>query len=134
MACATFQHTNFGVSEFRDTSIGLKVKGLSYDLRCKTLHKISFIKRDAHTAPYMHNGNFEELQNVLEFYEDILSGISQNPLVPNHDLVKFAYKIDIKVKDMGLIISFFNSLNNEDFDRSIPNSVPSKLSVGVHIY
>jgi cytochrome c peroxidase len=31
---------------------------------------------------------------------------------------------------MGSIISFFNTLNNDDFDRRIPQSVVSNLSVG----
>jgi cytochrome c peroxidase len=78
----------------------------------------------------MHNGKFNELKDVLEFYEDISSGNSQNPLVANKDLDPLIKRIDSKVKDMGLIISFFNTLNNYDFDRGIPESVPSNLSVG----
>jgi|TARA_B110000046_G_C12633623_1_gene249738 cytochrome c peroxidase len=34
----------------------------------------------------MHNGKFNKLKDVLEFYEDISSGNSQSPLVSNEDL------------------------------------------------
>ena len=78
----------------------------------------------------MHNGKFNKLKDVLEFYEDISSGNSQSPLVSNEDLDTWIKRIDIKVKNMGSIISFFNTLNNDDFDRRIPQSVVSNLSVG----
>lgn len=99
----------------------------TYGFRTPTLRNLRF------TAPYMHNGKFKELQDVLEFYEDISSGNSQNPLVSNEEMDPLIKKIDIKVKDMGSIISFFNSLNNDDFDKSIPESVPSNLPVGGNI-
>lgn len=99
----------------------------TYGFRTPTLRNLRF------TAPYMHNGKFKELQDVLEFYEDISSGNSQNPLVSNEEMDPLIKKIDIKVKDMGSIISFFNSLNNDDFDKSIPERVPSNLPVGGEI-
>lgn len=86
------------------------------------------------TAPYMHNGKFNDLQGVLEFYEDISTGQSINPNVLDKEMDSLAEKITIKVKDMSLIISFFNSLNSTNFDKEIPSSVPSKLPVGGNIH
>jgi len=86
------------------------------------------------TAPYMHNGKFNDLKEVLEFYEDISTGQSINPNVLDKEMDSLAEKIKIKVKDMSLIFSFFNSLNSTNFDREIPSSVPSKLPVGGNIH
>ena len=99
----------------------------TYAFRTPSLRNLRY------TAPYMHNGKLKELKDVLEFYEDISSGISKNPHVPNEKIDSLARKIKIKVKDMGSIISFFNSLNDVDFDKEIPERVPSNLPVGGNI-
>lgn len=100
----------------------------TFTFRTPSLRNLRF------TAPYMHNGKFDDLQEVLEFYEDISSGHSINPNVPNKAMDSLTEKISIKVKDMSLIISFFNSLNSTNFDKEIPSSVPSKLPIGGNIH
>ncbi len=35
---------------------------------------------------------------------------------------------------MSLIISFLNTLNDDDFDKTIPQKVPSGLAVGGNIH
>lgn len=99
----------------------------SYGFRTPSLRNLRY------TAPYMHNGKLKTLLQVLEFYEDIASGHSKNPLIPNHKLDTLTKAINLKVKDMSTIISFFNTLNSEDFDKKIPLSVPSGLAVGGNI-
>ena len=86
------------------------------------------------TAPYMHNGSFKTLKSVLEFYEDISFGKSQNPLVPKTKLDPLVDELDLSVKEMGPIISFLNTLNDSNFDKDIPESVPSGLPVGGNIH
>ncbi len=81
------------------------------------------------TAPYMHNGSLSSLLKVLEFYEDISSGRSKNKNVPDKALDSLVKKIIIKVKDMSFISSFLNTLNDTNFDATMPDSVPSGLSV-----
>jgi cytochrome c peroxidase len=100
----------------------------TYGFRTPTLRNLRF------TAPYMHNGKLKTLLQVLEFYEDIASGNSKNPKVSNHQLDSLTKDINIKVKDMSSIISFFNTLNDENFDKSIPLNVPSNLPVGGNIH
>lgn len=100
----------------------------TYGFRTPTLRNLRY------TAPYMHNGQFKELKDVLEFYEDVSAGKSKNPHVSDTDLDPLVQKINIKVKDMGAIISFFNSLNDVDFDKEIPERVPSNLQVGGNIH
>ena len=96
----------------------------NYGFRTPTLRNLR------HTAPYMHNGTFGTLLEVLEFYEDISTGKSQNALIQDAQIDSLASKIRLRVKDMSLIISFFNTLNSENYDKEIPQQVPSGLHVG----
>ena len=82
------------------------------------------------TAPYMHNGNLKTLKSVLEFYEDISFGKTPNPMISKDQLDPLVDELDLAVKDMGPIISFLNTLNDTDFDKEVPESVPSGLPVG----
>ncbi len=105
--------------DFLDTGIDS-----TYAFRTPSLRNLRY------TAPYMHNGSLQDLQAVLEFYEDISNGNSKNVNVPVKNIDSLARQIQIKVMDMSFIISFLNSLNSEDFDKKIPENVPSGLTVG----
>lgn len=96
----------------------------SFAFRTPTLRNLRF------TAPYMHNGSFMSLRRVLEFYEDISRNIQRNPNVNPDQFDPFIRDLELSVKEMALIISFLNTLNDEEFDKSIPENVPSGLSVG----
>jgi len=99
----------------------------TYAFRTPTLRNLRF------TAPYMHNGKFNTLEEVLEFYEDISMGKNHHSQLATDELDTLASQVSIKVKDMGPIISFLNALNDSDFDRRIPEEVPSGLPVGGNI-
>ncbi|WP_190808791.1 cytochrome-c peroxidase [Flagellimonas sp. S3867] len=96
----------------------------SFAFRTPTLRNLRF------TAPYMHNGSFMTLRRVLEFYEDISNNIQRNPNVAPAQFDPFVRELRLSVKEMALIISFLNTLNDEEFDKSIPENVPSGLPVG----
>lgn len=100
----------------------------SFAFRTPTLRNLRY------TAPYMHNGKLKTLLEVLEFYEDITSGNSKNPHVASTQIDSLVKGSPLKVKDMAPIISFFNSLNSDNFDKTIPTEVPSKLDVGGNIH
>ena len=85
------------------------------------------------TAPYMHNGSLATLKRVLEFYEDISNGKERNPNVPADKFDPLVRELRLTVKEMSLIISFLNTLNDEGFDKEIPKVVPSGLMVGGNI-
>jgi cytochrome c peroxidase len=85
------------------------------------------------TAPYMHNGTLANLTEVLEFYEDLSFNKSRNSAIATNTIDTLAKKLTIRVKDMSSIISFLNTLNDEDFDKSIPEKLPSELQVGGNI-
>ncbi|MCW5802532.1 MAG: cytochrome C peroxidase [Deltaproteobacteria bacterium] len=71
------------------------------------------------TAPYGHNGVFENLSEVADFYHNIpvttplLEGDVEPPLGGGDDL-----------------LAFFEALSDGAFDRTIPDRVPSGLSPG----
>jgi len=96
----------------------------SFAFRTASLRNLRF------TAPYMHNGAFQNLKQVLEFYEDISFGKTRNPSVSKDMFDPFVKELQLSVKDMSLIISFLNTLNDDNFDKEIPEKVPSGLPVG----
>lgn len=96
----------------------------TFAFRTPTLRNLRF------TAPYMHNGSLKSLKRVLEFYEDISNGKVRNPNVPKERFDPFVRELELSVKDMSLIISFLNTLNDDSFNKDIPESVPSGLHVG----
>lgn len=100
----------------------------SFGFRTPTLRNLRF------TAPYMHNGSLKNLKQVLEFYEDISNGKERNKLVSKEKFDPFVRELNLSVKEMSLIISFLNTLNDDSFDKTIPEAVPSGLPVGGNIH
>lgn len=100
-----------------------------FDFRTPTLRNLDF------SAPYMHNGAFESLREVLEFYNDISrgNGDSENPNVADNEIDEDARDLDLDRGDINEILTFLNSLNDSDFDKTVPSSVPSGLPVGGNI-
>ena len=84
------------------------------------------------TAPYMHSGVFQTLNDVVGFYNRIAGGNSQNRNVPNR-------QIDPRIRNLRIgnnqaaIVAFINALSDDNFDKTVPTSVPSRLSVGGNI-
>ncbi|OWW23919.1 cytochrome-c peroxidase [Zobellia sp. OII3] len=99
----------------------------TFAFRTPTLRNLRF------TAPYMHNGSLPTLKKVLEFYEDIANGKERNPHVPVQNYDPFVRDLNLSVKEMSQIISFLNTLNDDGFDKTVPERVPSGLPVGGNI-
>ena len=99
----------------------------TYGFRTPSLRNLRY------TAPFMHNGSLKTLKSVLEFYEDISLKKVRNPAIPLEQLDPLVDELNLSVKDIGPIISFLNTLNDDNFDREIPESVPSGLPVGGNI-
>ena len=97
------------------------------------------LRNVALTAPYMHNGVLETLEDVLRFYDE---GRSENPNVANGRRrggdrstprldSRFRRLDDMSERDMQDISAFFlEALTDEDFDKVTPARVPSGLPVG----
>lgn len=86
-----------------------------------------------YTDPYMHNGTLKSLENVLLFYEDLGLHKSRNPAIPVSQLDTLAVATRVKFKDIQTIVEFLNTLNDDNFDRKVPERVPSGLKVGGNI-
>ena len=95
------------------------------------------LRNVALTAPYMHNGMLDTLEDVLTFYDN---GRSENPNVLNrrgenrNGMARLSgsfRRVDnMSEREMQDIIAFLQSLTDTNFDRTIPASVPSGLPVG----
>ena len=82
-----------------------------------------------YTSPYMHSGKFATLDQVLMFYEDIAGGKIMNANLKMGEIDTLATHMDVNFKDISSIVEFLNCLNDDNFDKSIPEKVPSGLKV-----
>ncbi len=84
------------------------------------------------TAPYMHNGVFSTLEEVLEFYDDAVDE-SQNPNIPSERRDEKLRQLELNDDELSSIVAFLRSLNDNDFDAEIVKEVPSGLNPGGNI-
>ncbi|MDQ6608612.1 MAG: cytochrome-c peroxidase, partial [Bacteroidota bacterium] len=80
------------------------------------------------TAPYMLSGAFRTLNEVLNFYDQVGNGRSQNVHVSNNQLDRNLQRVDRR--DIDNIIQFLQALNDNGFDKVIPPALPSGLHPG----
>ncbi len=83
------------------------------------------------TAPYMHNGAFQTLPEVLRFYR---TGRRRplNPNVQRDALDPLLAQVNVG-RGRPEILEFLNALNDDGFDKQIPTRVPSGLRPGGNI-
>lgn len=99
----------------------------------------------AYTAPYMHNGVFSTLGEVVNFYNRVgggrggrgggrggggFRGGTQNPNVSRDQLDPLVRQLNLRGGRQNDLVAFLGALNDDTFDRSIPERVPSGLMVG----
>jgi cytochrome c peroxidase len=93
------------------------------------------------TAPYMHNGAFATLPDVVAFYQRISRGGGRrggffggargiNANVTGDQIDPLVRQLNMRGRGQPDIIAFLRSLDDPDFDRTIPEKVPSGLPVG----
>jgi cytochrome c peroxidase len=97
--------------------------GTPYAFRTASLRNLRL------TAPYMHSGEFNDLDDVLEFYDDL----PENPYVRRRDVDPLARRLDDPDDEADAIITFLEALNDESFDKTIPSRLPSGLTPGGRI-
>ncbi len=85
--------------------------------------KVPTLRNVALTAPYMHNGSFQTLSEVIDFYAD---GGGNSRGLPNIDDKIRPFKLTKQEKDD--LIAFLHGLTDESNKPSIPDYLPSGLS------
>lgn len=98
--------------------------GGTYAFRTPSLRNVGL------TAPYMHSGVFQTLQEVLKFYDDIGEPISQNPHVPVQQMDVKIQRVALRDFEQEQLISFLKALTDPGFNKTIPVRVPSGLNPG----
>ena len=130
-------HSGAMMSDFKLHTIGVpnhngvmdRGANEKFDFRTPTLRNIEL------TAPYMHNGVFRTLEDVVDFYEDI-SDERENAINSELDIDQLADEVqDLNMRGRSIdeIVAFLKTLTDENFDKTIPESVPSNLPVGGNI-
>ncbi|HEY7180789.1 MAG TPA: parallel beta-helix domain-containing protein [Blastocatellia bacterium] len=92
----------------------------------KNAFKVPTLRNVALTAPYMHNGRFQTLEEVIDFYAGG-GGHGQGLNLPNLDDKIRGFKISPQEKKD--LIAFLNALTDESKKPEIPEKVPSGLPV-----
>jgi cytochrome c peroxidase len=106
-----------------------------YAFRTPSLRNLSW------TAPYMHNGVFDDLNDVLNFYQRISRGGrgggggggrgAINANVARDQIDPLARQLNMRGRGGNRdVVAFLAALNDDSFDRTIPARVPSGLKVG----
>jgi cytochrome c peroxidase len=101
----------------------------TYAFRTASLRNLTY------TAPYMHNGVFDSLRDVLEFYDDVSGrrGRARNAHVSREQLDPLLRQLRDPDDRAGDLIAFLEALTDESFDRTVPIRVPSGLKPGGNI-
>ena len=130
-----FDHHAEGVAEHPLLAVPDTGRG-RFRFRTPSLRNIAL------TAPYMHNGTLATLEDVLEFYDE---GRSRNPNVADRRRRRGADEDDARqarlsgqfrrvdnmsLQEMEDIVAFLEALTDTDFDKTIPDRVPSGLPPG----
>jgi cytochrome c peroxidase len=101
--------------------------GNTYAFRTPSLRNVAL------TAPYMHNGAFRDLNQTVAFYDRVGGGNSQNPRVSRQQLDVKLQRINLRPDEQTQIVAFLNALTDNNFDKTIPATVPSRLNPGGNI-
>jgi cytochrome c peroxidase len=105
----------------------------TYAFRTASLRNLSA------TGPYMHSGVFATLSDVVGFYQRISGGGGRgggrdggvvNLHVTREQIDPLARQLNMRGRGQQDLITFLRALDDPNFDRTIPRSVPSGLLVG----
>ncbi|MBL9117532.1 MAG: hypothetical protein JNJ83_21180 [Verrucomicrobiaceae bacterium] len=128
-AGCTLCHNGPMLTDFKLHPIGVNdAKEPTTAFRTPTLRNL------AHTGPYMHHGSMTSLEEVLLFYDKLMDQVSEtldggdNASLPPLD--PLLQRMRFLPEDHEPMLAFLKSLNSDEFDSSVPESVPSGLPVG----
>lgn len=92
--------------------------------------KVPTLRNIAHTAPYFHSGQFANLLEVVEFYNN-----TRGHMAPPQQDLKIHWHVhmtegpQLSGKDMEDIVAFLGALSDESLTPKAPERVPSGIKV-----
>ena len=110
--------SNFTTNEFRNIGLfngkDLNDSGravVSHNINDAGKFKVAVLRNVAVTSPYMHNGMFKTLKEVIEFYND------PRKVIPNAIVVDslLAKPLDLTQQDKDDLEAFLNALTDKQF-------------------
>lgn len=110
-------------SKLPQSDFGVADGSVPYAFRTASLRNLAF------TAPYMHTGMLRTLDDVVEFYDDA----PRNQNVGRRQVDPLVRQMDDPDDEARALIAFLSALNDNSFDKSIPQRVPSGLPPGGRI-
>lgn len=120
-------HNGPMLSDFKLHAIGLTDSATN-----RTEFRTPSLRNLKHTAPYMHHGGSTTLDEVLLFYDRLMDQAAETfeggdtSLPPLDPLLR---QMNMLPEDHEPIKAFLDSLKSDDYDKSVPDRVPSGLSV-----
>lgn len=96
---------DFGDAPINPPPVYYSRSAISFALRIPTLRNLT------QTAPYMHDGRFSTLEEVLNHYAE---GVSSDGRMSESD-VERAMQINISEDDIQSLIAFLNTMNDDAF-------------------
>ncbi len=102
---------NIGLYNGSDTLNDVGRFGVTKDSSDLGKMKVSGLRNIAMTPPYMHNGMFQTLEEVVEYYNDP-SQFVQNPI--NMDTL-LAKPLDLTEQEKADLVAFMKALTDEQF-------------------
>jgi len=94
--------------------------------RLRGAFKVPTLRNVALTAPYMHNGRFATLEEVVDFYA---KGGGPGLGVPTPNLDDKIRRMDLTAQQRADLVAFMNALTDESALADSPRRVPSTLPV-----
>jgi len=141
-------HNGPMLSDFAPHVIGVpdnrRLAGSDSGVNANYAFRTPSLRNLALTAPYMHNGVFATLGDVVNFYDRVRRGgggrgrrggggqPARNANVSRDQLDPLVRQLTLRRGERD-IVAFLGALSDDTFDRTIPDAVPSGLSVGGRI-
>jgi cytochrome c peroxidase len=120
-------HSGPMLSDYKLHFIGTPGQTEMRDFRTPTLRNLK------HTAPYMHNGSVGTVRDVLDFYDRLMDATSETldggDATAHPALDPLLKKLNVNPDEFPAIEAFLDALNDDSYDRSVPENVPSGLPV-----
>lgn len=86
-----------------------------------------------HTAPYMHDGSLQTLEDVFVFYDQLAEKVSETldggDTTAHLPLDPLLRPINLNPDDFPALKAFLDTLSSDSYDKTIPTAVPSGLPV-----